>query len=158
MSRDTPITFYVEKSEAESLRREADRQDKSLSTHVYDLVTAERDRKTSDERLRELNAEERIEGLLADVRDLHADMSNMTARAGVYSIANFELLKRDHTDSLRQDALDTGSQRLRKPIEEHDHSGGGSASGSRSIFDEIRDDKDELTDKERAQSLVDDLQ
>ena len=101
MSRDTPITFYVEENEAENLRREASRQDKTLSTHVYDLVTAERYRKTADERLRELNAEERIEGLLADVRDLHADMVDMTARAGAYSIANWELLKRGHPDSLR---------------------------------------------------------
>ena len=105
MSRDTPITFHVEDSEAESLRREADRQDKTLSTHVYDLVAAERDRKTADERLRELNAEERIEGLLADVRDLHDDMRDMTVCAGTYSIANWELLKCDHPDSLRHDAL-----------------------------------------------------
>ena len=148
MSRDTPITFYVEETEAESLRREADRQDKTLSTHVYDLVTAERDRKTADERLRELNAEERIDGLLADVRDLHADMAAMTARAGTYSIANFELLKRDHPDSLRQDALDTGSRWLRTPLEEHDYERGAvdesnetedSADEDRNIFDELRD-------------------
>lgn len=87
MSRDTPITVYVEEDEAEALRREADRQDKTLSTHVYDLTMAERDRTTTDKRLRELSVEERIEGLIADTKDVQA-------RAATYQLVNFRVLTR----------------------------------------------------------------
>jgi hypothetical protein len=45
----------------------------------------------------------------------------MTARAGVYSIANFELLKATHSPSekRKKNSLLTGSRRLREPLDDH---------------------------------------
>ena len=71
-------------------------------------MQAERTRETTEERMRELNAEERLEALVADIKEIQS-------RAGVYAVANFELLKQQYPDGVRQQALETGSRRLRDP-------------------------------------------
>lgn len=72
---------------------------------------------------REARAEERIEAIVERGKDeIRAELEEftrtarmiqeLTARAGVYSIANFELDKRDHKDAYRREALSTGARRL----------------------------------------------
>ena len=107
-NRTEPITTYVDVETKEQLEKDADRAGKSVSTHVHDLIEREQRRDTTDQRLRELNAEERLEGLIADIKDIQA-------RAGVYAVANFELLKQEYPDPLRRQALAAGSRRLRDP-------------------------------------------
>ena len=107
-NRTERITTYVDIETKEQLEKDADRAGKSVSTHVHDLIEREQRRDTTDQRLRELNAEERLEGLIADIKDIQA-------RAGVYAVANFELLKQEYPDPLRRQALAAGSRRLRDP-------------------------------------------
>ena len=131
--RTERVAFYTDYGTKRQLEKDAERADKTLSTHLHDLVQREQQRDTTEQRYRELNAEERLESLIADIKDIQA-------RTGVYAVANFELLKRDHPDSLRQEALSTGSRRLRDPdppaahrddVDESEDSG--------NIFDELRD-------------------
>ena len=106
--RTERVTTYVDIETKQQLEKDADRADVTLSTHVHDLVGRQLEADTREQRYRELNAEERLESLISDIKDIQA-------RAGVYAIANFELLKQDHPDSLRQEALSTGSRRLHDP-------------------------------------------
>ena len=107
-NRTERITTYVDVETKQQLEKDADGAGKSVSTHVHDLIEREQRRDTTDQRLRELNAEERLEGLIADIKDIQA-------RAGVYAVANFELLKQEYPDPLRRQALAAGSRRLRDP-------------------------------------------
>ena len=106
--RTERVAFYTDAETKRQLEKDADRDDKTLSTHLHDLVQREQQRDTTEQRYRELNAEERLESLIADIKDIQA-------RAGVYSVANWELLKQEHPDALRQKALSTASRRLRDP-------------------------------------------
>jgi len=107
-NRTERVAFYTDPETKRQLEKDADRSDTTLSTHVHGLVEQQLEADTREQRYRELNAEERLESLVADIKD-------MQARMGVYAIANFELLKQDHPDTVRQQALSTGSRRLRDP-------------------------------------------
>ena len=67
--------------------------------------------KTSDE----------LVGIARSVEDRNEDVADMTARAGSYSIANFELLKDefDPAEARKAETLLNGSRRLREPLNEH---------------------------------------
>jgi hypothetical protein len=132
MVRDTAVTFYVTAETHSALKDEARQADDTLSTYVHGLVQGSRHAETLEEKARELNAEERIEQLLAEGKDelrsiarsveqRNDDVADMVARAGTYSIVNFELLKRAHSppETWIDDAFGTGSRRLRKPLAEH---------------------------------------
>lgn len=128
--RTEPITFYLTAEEKQALQREADDADESLSSHVTRLVRRQRQLDAEEEISENLNPEERlleiareatdqIEDSVAEVEHAATDLRDMQARSGVYSIANFELLKDGYADPRRQDALRTGRNRLRQPIEDH---------------------------------------
>lgn len=45
-------------------------------------------------------------------------MRELNAKTGAYAAANFELLKHDHKDALRRDALQVGAQRMRDDLDQ----------------------------------------
>jgi hypothetical protein len=106
--RTERVAFYTDPETKRQLEKDADRADATLSTDVHNLVEQQLEADTREQRYRELNAEERLESLIADIKDIQA-------RAGVYAVANWELLKQDHPDTVRQEALSTGSRRLHDP-------------------------------------------
>ncbi|ADJ16963.1 hypothetical protein [Halalkalicoccus jeotgali] len=123
MSRDTVISVYVSESEKNHLKSEANDAGETLSSYVYKLMQAERQRQNLDQSATELSAEERIEALIAEgtdaLEEIAEDIRDMNARAGTYSVANFELLKQNYPDARRREVLQTGARRLRYPLEEH---------------------------------------
>jgi hypothetical protein len=156
MTRDTVISVYVSENEKSHLKSEANEEGETLSSYVYKLAQAERKRRGVEKAATDLSAEERIEALIADATDtleeIAKDTKDLNARAGAYSVANFELLKQNHPDARRKEVLQTGSRRLRYPLEEHDDLQATAES------DADRDDQDDDSDENSGKSTsVDDL-
>lgn len=123
MTRNEPLTIYVSESEKNHLKSEANEEGETLSSYVYKLAQAERKRRGVEKAATDPSAEERIEALIAEAKEelteIAEDTKDLNARAGAYSVANFELLKQNYPDARRKEVLRTGSRRLRYPLEEH---------------------------------------
>lgn len=120
--RDQAINTYVSETTKSEVTERARLADKSVSTYVADLLRREMRREASDNLAAETRAEERLEELIAlgkdEMRQTAREIADMHAKTGTYAAANFELLKRDYNDTLRRDALSTGSRRVREPLDE----------------------------------------
>jgi hypothetical protein len=131
------LTVILDDHEKREIRERADDADTSMSDWA---ATAVRQR-LADQSAREISAETRVEEAMQEIVALGKDeirrtarqIAGMNARMGVYSIANWELIKREHADAKRRDALSVGSRRLRKSVDA-------------SIADELGVDPDALAD------------
>lgn len=131
MSRDTKLTCHC----SGSLKRDAEDLAAAHGLSVSELMRETLKRRIHEENkenvVRESKAEERIENLIAQGKDeirqeVRQDLSEfkevaqqvqeVTAKTGVYTIANWELIKGDVSDGKRQHALSTGSSRLRDDL------------------------------------------
>jgi hypothetical protein len=123
---------YVNDEELSRLDREAGEANMSRSGYVLGAIQRQWLAEDADEAADRMNAEEKVEQIVADARDelvgiarsvdqRNEDVADMTARAGSYSIANFELLKDAYepAESRKAETLLTGSRRLRSPLDEH---------------------------------------
>ncbi|MFC7158033.1 hypothetical protein ACFQPA_21900 [Halomarina halobia] len=123
MARDQRLTLYVGKGEKGQIEEEADERDLSVSEYLYRLVQKQRQSEAAERLIEESEAERHIEQLLADGRDelvaVADDVRDLSARGNVYAIALWELLKTEHPDTERREALSTAARRLRIPVEEH---------------------------------------
>jgi len=132
MSRTNRVDVYVSDSDLSRLEREADEADMSLSGYCMSLIERQWEAEDVEAAADRMDAEEKVEAIVADARDeltsiardieqRNDDVADMTARAGSYSIANFELLKDefDPAESRKAETLLTGSRRLREPLDEH---------------------------------------
>jgi len=131
MSNASPISLYVSEAERNRLEREAEAADESLSSYVMGHVRDEWDREDTEAAAARMDAEEKIEMLVADAKDeltsiaesieeQNAAQRDMLAIAGKYPIANWEAMKYidDPPESVRADALETAERRLQKPGEQ----------------------------------------
>lgn len=120
--RDNAISTYVSETTKNEVEERARKEDVTVSTYVADLIRREMRREASDNLAAEIRAEERLQELIAlgkdEMREVAREIAEMHAKTGTYAAANFELLKRDHKDALRRDALSTGSRRVRQPLDE----------------------------------------
>jgi hypothetical protein len=120
--RDQAINTYVSETTKTEVEERARQADKSVSTYVADLIRHEMRREASDNLATETRAEERLEELIAlgkdEMRQTAREIANIHSKTGTYAAANFELLKRDFSDTRRRDALATGSCRVRQPLDE----------------------------------------
>ena len=132
MSRTNRVDVYVSDSDLSRLEREADEADMSLSGYCMSLIERQWEAEDVEAAADRMDAEEKVEQIVADARDeltsiardveqRNEDVADMTARAGSYSIANFELLKDAHdpAEARKAETLLTGSRRLREPLEDH---------------------------------------
>ena len=132
MTRSNKVTVYVNDEELSRLDREAGEANMSRSGYVLSAIQRQWLDEDADEAADRMNAEEKVEQIVADARDelvgiarsvedRNEAVADMTARAGSYSIANFELLKDefDPAESRKAETLLTGSRRLREPLDEH---------------------------------------
>lgn len=153
MGRTEKLTVYVSESDRNRIEREADSQGVSVSSYFMQAVERQWERDDVEAAADQLAVEEKVEQIVADARDelvgiaraverRNDDVADMTARAGSYSIANFELLKDefDPAESRKAESLLVGSRRLRKPIDEHPDRDLGDGDG-----DEGEDNDKELT-------------
>lgn len=69
MSRREPVTIYFSEAEKEDLKAEAEREGKTLSTYCYDLVQEKRREQAQEDVADRLDAEERLEQILAEGTD-----------------------------------------------------------------------------------------
>ncbi len=179
MSRTNRISVYVSDSDQSRLEREADDAGMSLSGYVMHLVERQWQAQDTEATADQLDVEEKVERIVADARDellgiarsveqRNDDVADMTARAGAYSIANFELHKDefDPPEARKAEALLTGSRRLRDPIDEHpdrdldtDEASDDATEQTEegSIFDRLRDKEPDHDDSSNDRSLVEDL-
>ena len=132
MSRTNRVDVYVSDSDLSRLEREADEAGMSLSGYCMSLIERQWEAEDVEAAADRMDAEEKVEQIVADARDeltsiardveqRNEDVADMTARAGSYSIANFELLKDAHdpAEARKAETLLAGSRRLREPLEEH---------------------------------------
>ena len=176
MTRPNKVTFYVNDEELSRLDREAGEADMSRSAHILATIQRQWLDEDADEAADRMNAEEKVEQIVADARDelvgivrdverRNEDVADMTARAGSYSIANFELLKDefDPAESRKAETLLMGSRRLREPLAEHpdrdldvdpaetdaSENGESDEDGPRNIVEELRDSPEQKERKKR---------
>lgn len=120
--RDQAINTYVSQTTKSEVQERARQADKSVSTYVADLLRREMQREAADNLAAETRAEERLEELVElgkdEMRQVARDIADMHAKTGTYAAANFELLKHNHKDAIRRDALGTASRRIREPLDE----------------------------------------
>lgn len=132
MGRTNKLTVYVSDSDQSRIEREAEERGLSVSSYFMDAVERQWEREDIEAAADQLAVEEKVEQIVADARDellgiarsverRNDDVADMTARAGTYSIANFELLKDEFepAESRKAESLLIGSRRLRQPIDEH---------------------------------------
>lgn len=116
------LTVVLDDHEKREIRERAEEQDRSMSDYAADALRQH----LNDEQAREIDAETRVEEAMQEIVALGKDelrrtarqIAGMNARMGVYSIANWELIKQEYPDAKRRDALSIGSRRLRKSVDE----------------------------------------
>lgn len=110
MSDDTKAT----------VERRAQQEGMDVSPYIDSVLRRYFRMEAEEEIADEVRAAERIEELVAlgkdELRELTREIADMNAKMGAYAAANFELMKQDHPDALRRDALATGSERIRKDV------------------------------------------
>ncbi|NKE37905.1 hypothetical protein GWG54_19320 [Natronococcus sp. JC468] len=149
MTRDQPISLYVTESEKKQLQAEADAADETLSSYLYKLIQKQRQAEELDKAATELNAEERIEAMIAEATDTleetAEDIRDIHARAGTYPLVNFRLLQRQFRvpEPWIDEEFSRASRKLRVPFNQHDPLEGipaPSDSDDRNETDHQRDD------------------
>lgn len=131
-SRTKRVTFYVNESEQNALKREADQRDKSLSAYCLQLVRRQRQLDAEEQLSEDLNVEQRlaevttqaveeIEQTVESVEDASDALRDLHARAGTYPLVNFRLLMRQHRppEVWVNEQFDWASNKLRVPLSEH---------------------------------------
>lgn len=121
------LTCHMESSLKRDIREIAEDNDQSISEFVRGILKAEVAEQKRHDVVREAKAAEKLERIIAQGKDeIKAEIDkfnrsatavqSLTARAGVYTIANHELLKQEYSQTMRNDARSTGVRRLRKDI------------------------------------------
>jgi thioesterase domain-containing protein len=136
MKRDNKLTVYVSDDTKTTLERRAQQEGMDVSPYIDTVLRRYFTLEAEEEIADEVRAAERIEELVAlgkdELRELTREIADMNAKMGAYAAANFELMKQDHPDAMRRDALATGSERIRKDVTV--------------VQDELTDDTDAPTD------------
>ena len=122
MSDNNRLTLHLDPPMKRDIRERANESDESMSAIARRAIQ----QYLSEERAAELNTEtlveERIEELVSvgidEITKTASQIAKMNAKMGVYSVANWELLKQSHPDAKRRDALSTGSRRLQTDLSE----------------------------------------
>ncbi|WP_049987400.1 hypothetical protein [Halobellus rufus] len=119
--RDTQITVYVTDERKAELKQRAAEEDTSMSGVINDMIDRQLQQDAQDAIASEARAEERIQELISvgteQMVETAKEIRDMNAKFGAYTIANFELMKQDRSDHVRQEALDTGARRMRQDLE-----------------------------------------
>jgi hypothetical protein len=113
---DERLTLYLDSDLKESIELQADRSGQSQNEWVRDACRRKIKAERQESALEATNAEQRLEALIQQVADEVDEVTqgyrDLMAKTGVYTIANWELIKRDYSDVQRRQVLETGRQRL----------------------------------------------
>lgn len=120
-SRTEQVTIYVTEERKTELEQRADDQGDSLSGVINGMIDQQLQQDAQDAIASETRAEERLQELIQvgteEMTEIAREIRDMNAKFGAYSIANFELMKHDHTDHVRKQALSTGARRIRQDLD-----------------------------------------
>lgn len=117
MGRDSPIQVYVEESNKEWLKDQADARDESCSEYCRKIITEHIEQQPDDQQHRQYSADQQIELVLNQIRDeTTARLSNFQSSTGtllerlqrlrtIYAIAVWRLIKQDYTVEQQEAAL-----------------------------------------------------
>lgn len=150
VARDTQITVYLDDEMKKRLDERVEDSSETISSYANKAIDQRLQAEANDELAREVRAEERIRELVSiatdEVQQATEEMRDLNAKTGAYAAANFELLKSDHKDAIRRDALATGSRRMRTDLDVvQDELGGSNDSddvGTESVADAPDSDND----------------
>lgn len=119
--RDERISLYVTEERKHDLERRAESEDVALSKYLNQLIDRQMQMEAEDEVSAQTRATEQLQRVIdegqRDLRDVANDVRTLNAKAGVYAIAAFELVKQDHQQAEIRDAISTGSRRLRDDVD-----------------------------------------
>lgn len=130
MARDRSLTVHLSGSLKRDIEEMAAEAGMSKSKYARKVLKNHVTDEKADDIAREARAKEQIEEVASiatkqiqqEVEEFTSTakaIQQLTARAGVYSVANFELNGQDFNDTYRRDALSTGARRLRKDLLEN---------------------------------------
>lgn len=155
--RTEAVTFYLTPAEKRAVKREAEEVGDTLSTYCVRLLRRQRKQEAVDEKADELNVEQRFDELAAraidrieesaeTIEDDMADLRDLNARAGTYSMVNFALLKRqfDPTEALVSNEFDQAAMKLKQPLGDHEPTEGLSPDSDPEGEDDGNTDVDDL--------------
>lgn len=119
--RTEQITVYVTEERKVELEQRAADEDESVSGIINDMIARQLQQEAQDAIASEVRAEERIQELMTlgkeEMIEVAREIRDMNAKFGTYAVANFELMKQDHTAYERKEALRTGARRLRQDLD-----------------------------------------
>lgn len=114
------LTLHIDPETKRALRERADAEERSMSDlarrAIHDYLEGERAAEIGAQTLVEERIEELVSIGIDELTQTAQQIADMNAKMGVYSVANFELIKQNHPDAMRRDALSTGSRRLRDSL------------------------------------------
>lgn len=123
MSKDgdsTRVQAYVPADVADVIDKEADRRDVSRSRHISEILEHHVENTVYEETARNMAAERRLQGLIAEGRDQLLETMDgtdeMVARAALYSVATFELIKQSYGPEERRRAFQRAADRLEEEL------------------------------------------
>jgi hypothetical protein len=120
-SRTEQITIYVTEERKTELEQRANDEDDSLSGVINGMIDTQLQQDAQDAIASETRAEDRLQELInvgtEEMANIAREIRDMNAKYGAYAIANFELMKHDHTDHVRKQALSTGARRIRQDLD-----------------------------------------
>ncbi|WP_435362309.1 ribbon-helix-helix protein, CopG family [Haloarchaeobius sp. DFWS5] len=141
--RDNQINVYLDSDLYREIEARADESGQSRSGYIADVLEAHVQNDLTSEVSHETAVERRIEELVAhateEVTDATGGLEEAILKTGVYSVAAWELVKGDHGEVARQQAVEAGRRRLR---EEANHLGASASSKSEHEMQPQADDED----------------
>ena len=119
--RDQKISVYVTEDRKTEIERKAATEDMTISSYLNRLISRQLAMEAENEIASTARAADQLQTLIdrgtRQLRDATEDLQEMNAKMGVYTIANFELMKGAHGQPEIRDALSTGSRRLRDDLD-----------------------------------------
>lgn len=114
------ITVYVDSGRKQELEARADERDETLSTYCQGVLNRHLQGEAFEEKTAELDAERRLEELVALARDemeaAAQDIRETQQTAALHCVANWELLKTDFGPVHRNEAMTKATSRLREDL------------------------------------------
>jgi hypothetical protein len=141
------VKSYLTETMKADLDREADRRGVSRSAVIREYcrrgLRQDREGELAAETEAARHLHDIIDAGLDDMEDVAQEIEAVNAKTGMYAIATFELVKRDHPEGVIADAVEAGARRLQAEERPDVDAGTSSSPADReeqSILEELRDE------------------
>lgn len=138
MTRDNRISIYINDQTEKEVKRNADEADMAVSAYINKLIQRqlrqERENEVSSQSRAVENIQRQIDEGTRQLRDVADDVKDTNAKTGAYAVAAFDLIEREYSDKVVDNALKRGAAtvhenekrlaELQEDAEEHETNGG----------------------------------